>query len=261
MYERHTKYFHLPYISEGEELSGESERIAATIIDNELLAATGGMTKCLIEDGDYDVFDNGDGTYTLVLKKLGDFSVIGILNRRLFLCEENIYNDCLAAGNLYYFYACYSDSMETDPTSFTREATTDPKADSPYTILLCMVDLRGDAPVVIDDMDDKVYTKNILAHGSDCSNPHGRTLYQDNLVINDTLKIEDRSVYSSETRSVELPGNSDCVVLSFGADVAFVSVMPLEQGIGSWWCEMSGKEARIYSDGSRCRCRVKADFA
>ena len=58
-------------------------------------------------------------------------------------------------------------------------------------MLLCTVDFSNSSstsvPVILDDKiawvneDNKIYAKNLLAHSKDNTNPHGKTLYQNDI--------------------------------------------------------------------------------
>lgn len=255
-YKKRTEFFRIPYISAGEEITEIAEEVKAKIVDNQLLVATCGLSTAIIEDGEYSLIDNGDKTYTLIMSPYGEFSLMGILNRRLFYSTQNIYCDNLRSGNYYYIYLVYKEEMDVNPRDFKIEVSLDSYAKSTYRMMLCIVDLRTE-PKVISDPDDKIYTKNILAHANDSSNPHGRKLYQDSLEVKKELKINGNEIYETIYENITSGGAGNPIEVAVDRVIKFVTVTPIEGGLGNYWVEIGKNTLTLFNDGKKTNCLLE----
>ena len=211
--------------------------------------------KLFIDDGDYDIYYNGDGTYTLSISKAESYSMIGVLNRRLFFSTEDVFITDLRKGKKYYFYICYQDSMNLNPMSFRKVLSTTIKAESNYCLLMAIIDLTGEKPIIIEDPDDKIYTKNIIAHANDFSNPHGRKLYQDKLFVNDALYVNGHQIFETVYKEIVLNG-VDGLEIEFEDNkvVKFVSSCSTSVNTGNIWFNIDGNKLIVFNNGDAVPC-------
>ena len=248
MYKKTTPIYHIPYISEGERVSQRSEALAATIVENALFAGTCGVPDALFEDGQYTLHNMQDGTYTLIVAASGTFSLCGLVNHRLFRTEEPVLFEKLELGKQYLIYVGYQPELDADPTQFVRVATQNRKEGTGY-VLLANIDLMGTEPHLDEEPDGKLYSRDVLQHSSDQTNPHGRRLTQDELRVLERLTVAGRPVHGSVYLRSRLNGNGIPTLFTLENQIVHVSVMPMEDGAGSIWCKMEGNVLHIYNTG------------
>jgi hypothetical protein len=94
-------------------------------------------------------------------------------------------------------------------------------------MLLCIIDAEYGNTKIDTDV-NKVYSKNILAHVKDNTNPHGITLYQDNVEIFNKLTLNNYPVYSSLYTSyvTNNQGQSFLTINDENMQIVFATVYP-----------------------------------
>ena len=256
MYKGKTPIYQIPYLKKGDKIRENVERQRALAIENLLFAGNCGMPKVIFEDGDYDIYKISDKEYVLTIMPEKTYAVLGILNHRLFYSYKTVVFEKLKRGEFYYVYLAYQSDMNTDATKFRRVLSPTRKDSNKY-ILLATVDLRGDEPVVDENPDGKKYTKDILAHITDSTNPHGRDLHQDRLSLHDWLKIDGNDVYGSLYFDCGFE-NQDCFIVDCDREVVFVNIMPLDKNSG-FWIEVDGKRIIVHANNGGYSGRIKLE--
>lgn len=258
-YQKKTKHYSLPYLSDGEKLEGAWEERAMKMIDNALFAGNLGVARALFDDGTYKLKKDGDKKYSLSIIPCANYSVIGIVHYRLFYYEDilefpNIYN-----GHKYYIYISYSSELDVDPTKFLKTVSMDKKPDIDNNVLLAEIDLTGSEPIINEMPDSKVYADEIFAHTKDQNNPHGRTLYQDKLKITDALMVKESIIYKTVYVEGTFAGNGLCWRKTFDSTPVFVTIMQLEQGAGEIWVNIDSviNEVLIYNSGQSTKFKAE----
>lgn len=260
MYKKKTSHYGIPYISKGERMEAAEEAKAAQIIDNMIYASTFGVDKCVFEDGNYRLQLNNDGLYTLSIVPYNGYSFIGILNYCLFSSKNTLKIEGLRSGSEYFIYVVYREGLCTNPEHFYLTASTYKYADeSTLTIHVATVDLTGIEPKIDEEPYARKYTTNVIGHINDGSNPHGRTLHQDELQIAEKLYIEGNRIYPYEFSEIKLEANKTTYELNFLANVVFVSHMSLSEPQNIWF-EIIGKKLIIHSEGKIGKIKIKVEF-
>ena len=249
-YKKKTKHYSIPYLSDGEPMDGNEQERIAKIVDNLLFAGNLGVAKALFDDGSYSIIKTVDKRHSLVIQNSASYSLIGIVNYRLFCTGKVVEFKDLYQGAFYYIYIAYCSALDIDEEAFARIATTDKYSkDDTTKILLATVDFRGETPIIEENPDGKMYSEEILAHTADTTNPHGRKLVQDEINVIETLKIKDIEIY----RSIYVTGNFAGKGLEwnkvFENDVVFVNIMPIEIGYGEYQIKIEGNTVRIVNTG------------
>lgn len=177
-----TEHFGIPVTGE-EEMTVHAEHTRWTIVENQLLAATKGVYCAVFEDGDYQVIDNVDGTYTVMLVGTGhDYAFMGMVNGGLAFTEDPIIWEGLKNTHKYYLYATYEDGMYLDPMLFGRTSRTIPIENGVRTATLLAV-FDGTTGKIDNNPDGKIYGEDLSSHMGDDHNPHGTKMYQDEIII------------------------------------------------------------------------------
>lgn len=185
-YKYKTEFYGIPIVAEGQRLSEKEEIKKFNIIENQLLAATKGVMCCVFDDGDYDLIDNVDGTYSVMLISTGQSVALeGILRGGYCYSKEPIVWQGLRKGKVYHLYVSYTDRLYADETAFDvtfKETVAWPHNLMNY-LYLAKVDLTGENKIIDSNPDGKIYANDIACHVNDVSNPHGNELHQDTLVV------------------------------------------------------------------------------
>jgi len=184
-----TPFFRIPFLANGSTLSEESEGRAANIIENQLLAATKGIKCTVFRDGMYRAVNNLDGTWTVLLSSTGENCAIeGVVHGGYCFSSNPVLWENLEFGKEYYLYVTYQDGMYEDETNFGTSARIHAVDNKVSTFLyLAKVDLTGDKPVIDSNPDGKIHGTNVALHATDKENPHGETLVQENIDLNNIL--------------------------------------------------------------------------
>lgn len=256
MYKGKTPIYQIPYMKKGDKIREKVEEQRALAIENLLFAGNCGMPKVIFEDGDYDIYEVSDKEYVLTITPEKTYSAMGILNHRLFCSYKTIVFEKLKKGEFYYVYLAYQSEMNTDATRF-RRVLSPTRKDSKKYILMATVDLRGEEPIINENPDGKQYTKDILAHIADSTNPHGRELHQDKIIVHDFLKINDNKLYETLYFDCKFE-NGDYYIVNCDREVIFVNIMPLNENNG-FWVEMADKQIIIHTNIKNYNGKVRLE--
>ena len=245
-YSKKTELYRIPVMGKGDTLMEENEMQQMTIIDNLLYAVTYGCSKCLIEEGSYTLKKDKDGL-KLSIKPLEEFSMLGILNYRLFLSKKEI-TYSIYPNSFYYIYAEYTEGLENNAESFSIKGYGSQQLDNDFRLLICTIDTEKEQ-INLDV--EKVYAKNILAHTSDSTNPHGRILKQDEIDVKNSIKIDNNPVYGSIYADVISQG-SDGIIFNIPEEYVpvFVTIHPKYISAGTIAWEIVGNDIFIMNSGN-----------
>ena len=234
-YKNKTKFYRIPVMGAGDRMTESQNMKQWSIVDNLLYTATFGCQKCFLEQGKYSLqFSSSGRSCNLVIQPVGNdgFSLMGMLNYRLFYSKDRLVIGTMFADMQYYVYVEYEESMETNPFAYQINFYNYQKQVNKYRMLLCIVRTTKD-PVIDLDV-NKVYSKNILAHTMDITNPHGKNLYQDNLFVDNKLMLNEKQIYPYFYDSFYTSQNYLYPVTD--KNVVFVTAYPedVSAGIISW---------------------------
>ena len=251
MYKNKTTFYKIPYMGNGDILVEEDEKQQMTIIDNLLYAATFGASKCLIEDGDYELSDVTENSCRVKIKPYSEYTLLGIINYRLFMYTKVLSSILMMKGAYYYIYVQYSQNLDLSPTQFTLAVETRPHDERSETKLkIAEVDFTGNYPILKYDL-DKVYAKNILAHTRDTTNPHGEELTQDTLKITNKLFIAEQEIYQVIYSTIESKGQGEPYKLNLGHRTpVFVTAVGEDASIGNIYCKLLENDVEIVNSGA-----------
>lgn len=237
-YKNKTKFYRLPSMANGDILTQQQQWIKDSTIDNLLYAATFGCDKCFLEQGKYYLQQHyDDGFLYLIIEPLiqNGFSLMGILNYRMFLSTKRHNVGKLYYNRRYYIYIEFGNAMQINPESFEINYYTQKQEITANNMLLCVVQtFRGDLNIYTDV--NKVFAKNILAHTKDNTNPHGESLIQKNLYVMNELKVNSNDVYGAIYDSFITSQNEYIMNIPEGKQIKFVTAYPesLLAGNISW---------------------------
>jgi hypothetical protein len=186
-YRQKTPHFNIPVVGFGDRISPDQELRKYTIIENMLIAGTQGLTEVVFDDGDYHLDKDGE-SYTVNVRAGGTYpSIHGIVGGFYFRAPPKVVWSGLKPNRLYYLYIRGTVSMPHQNSDVRAVSST--YALGKGALLVAMVDLREETPFVESNPDGKVYSQDVARHASDTSNPHGRRLEQDELVIKNVLAL------------------------------------------------------------------------
>lgn len=251
-YRYKTKFYRIPVMGEGDILTEEQEWVQMSTIDNLLYAANFGCTKAFIEEGEYSLrWNEGHSECRLIIKppKPDGFSLMGIINGRLFYSNSELNVGVFYPEMKYYVYVEYDTNLETDTEGFMLLAYTERQVEGNLRMHLCDVDTYNGT--IKTDV-NKVYAKNILAHTMDTTNPHGETQVQDNLVVNKSLVVSGVEVKGSMYVLVLSAGNGGYVDVPVGEGKKplFAQAVPQTLGAGEIACGIYPDKVRVFNSGS-----------
>lgn len=239
-YKNKTNFYRIPVMGQGDVMTEQQNWKQMSIIDNLLYAATFGCSQCFLQEGIYQIDSTlGNVICNLLIHPYDEngFSLMGILNYRMFYSKKEYRIGPLYYGLRYYIYIEYDYIMQTNPQGFSIKSYTQRQDVNEYRMLLCILDLDYNN-VKIDTDVNKVYSKNILAHVKDNTNPHGEILHQDNIEIFNKLTLNNYPVYSSlyTYYITNNQGQSFLTIPDENMQVVFATVYPESLQIGnvSW---------------------------
>ena len=259
-YRYKTQFYRIHVMGEGDILTEEQEWIQMSTIDNLLQASMFGCRKAFLEEGRYALEWNEAHTECwLKIRPFnsGGYSLMGLLNGRLFMSLDEISVGTLYGDATYHVYVEYENGLETDSGCFGVRAYLSRQEEWDGRMKLCVVSTHGEGSVDLDV--NKVYAKNILSHTMDSTNPHGKVLSQDELRVSESLTVGGRAVHGVEYSSVMSPGFGRVVDVEFGSKPLFATVCPEELGAGEIAWSIVGNSVRITNsgrDGIRLNMRV-----
>lgn len=261
-YSKRTTFYHLPVPADGDMLTEEQETIKLGMVDGLLHAALLGCGRLMMEEGSYSVEWNEsmDVGRLVIAADSNGHALMGLLNHRLFYSVEPVELNGLGRNGVYHVYAEYSSGLEENFSYFSirkyLEGMDILPDDSDRTMELCVVDTRNvtqDNPGTVS-VSDKTRTSSILAHTAVSSNPHGRSMTQENLSVTGRLEVSGGfTIGGKDARpgyvEFETGGVSGTVVASSG-EPAFVSLSAKGQGAGEMWWTYSGGVLTAFNSGS-----------
>jgi len=214
-YKGKTSFFGIPVAGKGQKISSKEEKRKANIIENQLLASQRGVKCCVFEDGEYNAIQHGDGTYTIILSAVGfNKALEGIVNGGYVKSNSSVKWIGLEKGKIYYLYIKYTDKLYENPEAFITKALPKKKDSSVSSFLfLAVVNLTKGKPRINSNPDGKVYAQDIEGHVNDYTNPHGNSLYQENITVMKELRFEKGSGKDKKTISVLNENNIDDFII------------------------------------------------
>jgi len=242
-YKQMTPHFGIPVVGKGDKIQGDVEFRKYSIIENMLIAGTQGLSEVVFDDGDYKLVENGE-EFEVNVRAGGTYpSIHGIVAGFYFRAPPRVVWDGLKKDYFYYLYIKATPNTPHENSSVRAISSTyelNNKA-----LLVATVDLRSEPPVVNPNPDGKIYSSDVARHASDTSNPHGRKLEQDELLIKKVLSLGEEahieiagslipvstfsqtaaSLAGQKTEMVDFQsGGPDGVVLKVSGKVRFVQV-------------------------------------
>lgn len=246
-YKNSSRFYRIPVLGYGDTITEEEEMKKASIIDNLLFASNFGTSKCILEEGDYAVKSESGGCYYLEITKPenGDYSLLGIVNYRLFLSDKTEKSNVVTKGYTYNVYVEYISSTEYDASAFNIKAYCGyPPEDNEYRLLIAQIDLTDEKDIKLNTDTGKVYAKNILAHTSDFTNPHGKKLLQDELYI------QNHRVYTSIYGKMNVfPNQENKYICPDGFIPVFANIYPENPNMGTIAWKIYNDDVLIYVSG------------
>lgn len=224
-------------MGEGDMMTQQQNTIQMSIIDNLLFASTFGCNQFFLQQGNYIIEKKGGNAYKLIISpnQNSEYALMGMINSRVFYSKQPIVLESFYYGLRYYIYIEYLNNLDVDPTGFLIRFYTRKQQIDKYRMLLCIFEANQYNPVVNTDV-GKVFSKNILAHTKDNTNPHGQNLQQYNLNVYNQLKLKGSQITIPFFTSY-LTGKSECKIdFPQNRQVVFVTAYPesLEAGNIAW---------------------------
>lgn len=238
-YKLKTNFFRIPYMGQGDIMTQEQNSVQMSIIDNLLYAATFGCSKCLLQQGRYEgTYDQYRSQAQIKIIPYEKFSLMGVLNYRLFYFEGVLDLGLFLLGKRYYIYLYYDEQLQNNPQKVSIRAFEQKKQITEYNMLLCVATVTYESIEIETDV-SKVYGKNILAHTQDTTNPHGEQLIQKKLVVTDEIIYKDKRLIPPEYDSFITSNQGYVYNISNNKKVKFVIAYPesLQAGNISWKIE------------------------
>jgi len=191
-YKQRTKYLNIPVVGLGDRIEPSQELKKYQIIENMLIAGTQGVQCVVFDDGDYSLEKETDTTYKVSCQATGTMPcAIGMVNGAYFNAHSRITWEGLKKGVQNWLYVRgYAKTFEDCTYIKTTSSIRDLGSKKTH-LLMAYVDLREESPVLNVYPDGKVYSDDVARHALDNTNPHGRKLIQDELIINKNLQLGD----------------------------------------------------------------------
>lgn len=260
-YRYKTQFFRIPVMGEGDMLTEEQEWTQMSTIDNLLYAATFGCKSAFLEEGAYSIkWEKNHAECHLVISppKEGGYSLLGLINSRMFKSMKDIEVGTLYRDALYYVYVEYQNGLETDTECFSIRAYMGKQEENDYKMCLCYIDTHGEG--MVNTNVNKIYAKNLLAHTMDATNPHGRIQTQDEMKVVNSLIVRGNSVNGAQYVTAITAGNGGSVAVQFDSEPCFLTVYPEELCAGDIAWSISGTIATISNSGkSGIKLNIRAD--
>lgn len=188
-YKHRTPLLNIPVVGKGDSILPDMEMRKYRIIENMLLAGTGGTKEVVFDDGTYSLQADGD-TYVVSVHAGGTFpSMHGLVGGHYFKATSKVAWEGLKRGKLHLLYVKATPSMPHDCTAVRLVSSTTKLGRG--SLLMATADLRGDIADIDSSPPGKVYAEDVAAHVADNSNPHGSTLQQDELSVAKRLVLGD----------------------------------------------------------------------
>lgn len=261
-YRYKTRFYRIPVMGTGDILTEEQEWAQMSVIDNLLFAANFGCTNAFLEEGDYYLEWNATRTACVLRissKSPNGFSLLGIINGRLFASQKDVQVPSLYGRAIYYVYLEYGKGLENDSTMFDIKAYLERQKENATRMALCVVNTYGNGSIDTDV--GKTYAKNLLAHTMDKTNPHGEVQYQDSMMISNRLEIRGAESHGCIYRTVDSAGSSNAAILSCGDFTPlFVTASAESLEAGNVACKIEGNSIKVWNSGaSGVKINVRID--
>ena len=262
-YKFKTQHYRIPVMGEGDMLTEEQEWVQMSTIDNLLHASMFGCTKAYLEEGTYSLeWNESHNACHLHVKpaKEDGYSLLGIINGRLFSSVSDISVGTLYKDAIYHVYIEYQNGLETDAQYFSVNAYIEQQKETDCRMKLCVVDtIEGEEGINTDV--NKIYAKNILAHTMDTTNPHGRIQTQDELHVKESLTVKNNPVHGVVFKQATTAGANNVTEVTFDSEPLFLTIYPENLGSGEIAWMIEGNVARIYNSGMEgITLNIKADM-
>jgi len=238
-YNRKTPLLGIP-VPKAERLRSDVEYRKFCLIENQLVAGTGGVRYAVFSDGNYQVEIDADDEKCFVrLVGTGRTpSAHGIASGAYFRADDALVWSGLKRGKKYFLYL-RSNSKTMFDFSDIRTVSSPFELEDKTALLMAFVDLR-DEPYSLDPYPDgKVYSSDVALHTNDRKNPHGRQLFQDEVFIGKRLVLEDGATFEigqiANVSDFKSGGRKGVELAGEGKEILHVDVQELVVGDGPSW--------------------------
>lgn len=237
-YKNKTRFYRIPSMGQGDILTQEQQWIKDSIIDNLLYAATFGCGQCFLQQGKYFIEqDRQNSCCYLVIQPLiqNGFSLMGILNYRMFFSKKPQRIGRLCYNQIYYVYIEFDEQMEYNPQKFVIKYYTKKQESNINRVLICYIQTFENNVMISTDV-NKVYAKNILSHTKDTTNPHGQKLIQEDLHVINKLTLNGCEINGTIYDSFITTDNEYYMNIPDDKQILFITAYPqsLQAGNISW---------------------------
>ena len=190
-YGKRTEVFGIPIPCRKDKIEEIEETKRMNIIENQLLAASKGVKCAVFEEGIFETKDNNDGTCSVNLYNNGTICALcGMVGGGYVEAKESIVWDNLKKGGIYYLYVTSTIDLFENESAFRVLSSLSQKTNSSAVLLMAILDLSNGKMELNTNPDGKIYGSDIASHTNDKTNPHGESVFQDNLTIRKHLSID-----------------------------------------------------------------------
>lgn len=256
-YGNRTHFYHLPVMAEGDYLTEEQEGIQMSMIDGLLHASLLGCGKLLMEEGSYSMEWNDTVGVMKISQDAYGYSLMGIINHRLFYSREELVFTGFNPNGIYHVYVRYADALNENQSYFAKSVYLENggvplPSPSDSSMEICSVntfDLSISNPGVISFNVGRPMVASILAHTAVTVNPHGQALTQENLNVTGSLQVGGQNVKGALYADFTTGGSSGTGIAVAGQP-SFVSMSAKEAGAGDFWWSYSNGNVVVYNSGN-----------
>lgn len=252
-YKNRTRFYGMPVISKNDQITENDEMIQYGIIDSLLYLACFGSRKAIIEDGNYSIQFNEDGTGAyLLISKNGQSShaIFGILNGRVFYSEQTLKIGRLVPNMTYYVYVEYNESLELNPMAIRTGFYVEEQENSPYSIPLCVITTTPGSPVIDLDVDKPNISSVLSGHIEDNLNPHGETIIQKNMEITGSITVHGNALHECTYDTYTTKQEEYELVMPLGKTPVFIYAYPENGSAGQIAWRISDNKVYLSNSGS-----------
>lgn len=252
-------------------------------IDDMLYVANYGCRNGILYEGIYSVFDDAEtdnpDDYYLKVNYNGNEenhpALEGIIDGYYFsIGNDALTDDKLYKGYNYGVFIKYSTSIDMNTGIATFGFVLHPKQiedlngvslqDYAFTDIgqnemeVCRVDTQGN--ILYMDIPGKVYLRNTLNHINESMNPHGTTLVQDNIDVENLSvassvtvanNVIHASIYTTAVTSGVVNGSAvPAEITSAPSNPCFVTAYPTASGAGEIYWSIESGSINLYNTGS-----------
>jgi cytoskeletal protein CcmA (bactofilin family) len=215
-YQRITPQYRLESPGFGETLSALSEARTAQIIDNQLYGAirahSGGHG--IIRFGNFSLLNNGNATYSALLveqKEVGKPVVEAFINQIYVFTVNSMSWSNLSANNFYYLGVRLVENETNSSLQYkdiqTWSNTTGVIPSDGLLIATVAID-NGGNPTFDNAPDEQVIIPIWGNHIRTNTNPHGSTLYQDNIIVSGLSILQSINYNNLGIDTLSISGNA-----------------------------------------------------